>query len=241
MRVHFPKLAAALALGLLVLGSPGRALAAPAALVTYISGQASRVRDGKTEALHTHSELQEGDQVVTAKGARLELTLADKSVLRLDGGSELTLKAADFEGDDKKLTAKLGFGKIWAKVNSILGGQSHFDVETRNAVAGVRGTTFRVDARHDASALVRVYAGAVAVAGMRTPHPAHEAANAPRKEVPGPTEVSKHEYEKLLGAMMQVKVSSNGELGEPAAFTEKEEAKDSWVAFNEQRDAKPAQ
>jgi hypothetical protein len=105
-------------------------------------------------------------------------------------------------------------------------------------VAGVRGTTFRVDAKHDASALVRVYAGAVAVVGTRTPRPSHEAANAPRKEVPGPSEVSKTQYEKLLGAMMQVKVTSDGELGEPAKFTEKEEARDSWVAFNQQRDAK---
>ncbi len=239
MRIDFQKLAigASLLAGLAVLGAAFPALAAPAALVTYISGQAARVRDGQSEALHTHSELQEGDKITTAKGGRLELTLADKSVLRMDGGSELTLKAASFEGDDKKLTAKLGLGKLWAKVNSVLGGQSHFDVETQNAVAGVRGTTFRVDAKHDDSALVRVYAGAVAVVGTRTPRPAHET-GAARKEVPGPSEVSKHEYEKLLGAMMQVKIAANGELGEPAAFTEKEEAKDSWVAFNQQRDSK---
>ncbi len=239
MRIDFRKLgsAASLIVGLLVFGNAHQALAAPAALVTYISGQASRVRDGQSEALHTHSELQEGDKVVTAKGGRLEITLADKSVLRLDGGSEVTLKAANFEGDDKKLTAKITFGKIWAKVNSVLGGQSHFDVETQNAVAGVRGTTFRVDAKHDSSALVRVYAGAVAVVGTRTPRPSHEAGGT-RKEVPGPSEVSKTQYEKLLAAMMQVKIASNGELGEPEAFTQKEEAKDSWVAFNQQRDSK---
>ena len=237
MRIDFRKLAVSLVVGLLVLGNAGQALAAPAALVTYVSGQASRVRDGQSEALHTHSELQEGDKVVTAKGGRLELTLADKSVLRLDGGSEVILKAANFEGDDKKLTAKITFGKIWAKVNSVLGGQSHFDVETQNAVAGVRGTTFRVDAKHDSSVLVRVYAGAVAVVGSRTPRPSHEAGGN-RKEVPGPSEVSKTQYEKLLAAMMQVKVASNGDLGEPEAFTQKEEAKDSWVAFNQQRDSK---
>jgi hypothetical protein len=239
MRIDFRKLgtAASLLAGLAVLGAAFPALATPAALVTYISGQASRVRDGQSEALHTHSELQEGDKITTAKGARLELTLADKSLLRLDGGSEVTLKAASFEGDDKKLTAKISFGKIWAKVNSVLGGQSHFDVETQNAVAGVRGTTFRVDAKHDSSALVRVYAGAVAVVGTRTPRPSHEAGGA-RKEVAGPSEISKAQYEKLLAAMMQVKVTANGELGEPEAFTQKEEAKDSWVAFNQSRDAK---
>jgi len=239
MRIDFRKLgtAASLVVGLVLLGAASTAWATPAALVTYISGTASRVRDGQSEALHTHSELQEGDKVVTAKGARLELTLADKSLLRMDGGSEVTLKTASFEGDDKKLSAKLSFGKIWAKVNSVLGGQSHFDVETQNAVAGVRGTTFRVDAKHDSSALVRVYAGAVAVLGTRTPRPSHEAGGA-RKEVPGPNEVSKTQYEKLLAAMMQVKVAANGDLGEPEAFTQKDEAKDSWVAFNQQRDAK---
>jgi hypothetical protein len=237
MRIDFRRLATAVALAAM-LGAATPALAAPAALVTYISGTASRVRDGQSEALHTHSELQEGDKIVTAKGGRLELTLADKSVLRLDGGSEVTLKTASFEGDDKKLTAKITFGKIWAKVNSVLGGQSHFDVETQNAVAGVRGTTFRVDAKHDSSALVRVYAGAVAVVGTRTPRPSHQTAGGERKEVPGPAEVSKAQYEKLLAAMMQVKVAANGDLSEPEAFTQKEETKDSWVTFNEQRDSK---
>jgi hypothetical protein len=33
-------------------------------------------------------------------------------------------------------------------------------------------------------------------------------------------------------------VAANGDLSEPEAFTQKEEAKDSWVAFNEQRDGK---
>ena len=105
------------------------------------------------------------------------------------------------------------------------------------AIAGVRGTTFRVDAKHDASALVRVYAGAVAVAGTRTPRMAHQTGGE-RKEVAGPSEVTKQQYEKLLASMMQVKVTSNGELGEPEKFSEADDAKDAWVAFNQQRDAK---
>jgi hypothetical protein len=228
---------AGLAIGLLLTAARPALGAEPAATVSYLSGEASRVRGDQTEALHTRSALQEGDRILTSKGARLELTLADQSLLRLDGGSELTLKTASFDGDQKKLTAKLGFGKVWAKVNSILGGQSHFDVETQNAVAGVRGTTFRVDAKHDASALVRVYAGAVAVAGTRTPRPSHQNAGE-RQEIAGPQEVSKQQYEKLLASMMQVKVSSNGELGEPEKFSQADDAKDSWVAFNQQRDAK---
>lgn len=227
---------AALVLGVTVASSRPARAAVPAATVTFLSGEATRVAGAdKPQKLADKSELREGDKVVTSKGARLELTLADQSVIRLDGGSELTLKVASADGEGKKFTAKLGLGKLWAKVNSVLGGQSHFDVETQNAVAGVRGTTFRVDAKHDNSALVRVYAGAVAVAGIGTPRPAHHES---RHEVAGPQEVSKQKYEKLLAAMMQVKVAANGELGEPEKFSAADDDKDAWVAFNQQRDSK---
>jgi hypothetical protein len=227
----------AMAAGLLLALTPAKAHAA-AATVTFLSGDATRERVGQKDSLAEKSELLEGDIVRTAKSARIELTLADQSVVRLDGGSEFSLKSATLNGDEKKFTGKLSFGKVWAKVNSVLGGQSHFDVETQNAVAGVRGTTFRVDAKHDASALVRVYAGAVAVAGTRTPHAAHQGPGGERHEVAGPSEISKQQYEKLLASMMQVKISSNGELGEPEKFTEADDSKDSWVAFNQQRDGK---
>ena len=55
-------------------------------------------------------------------------------------------------------------GKLWAKVTSAIHGEQKFQVETENAVAGVRGTTFRVDANQDKSVRVRVYDGQVAVA-----------------------------------------------------------------------------
>ena len=222
--------------GLLALVPGVARAAAPAATVTFLAGEAFREHGGKKDKLAEKVDLAEGDKVRTSKGARLELTLADQSVVRLDGDSELTLKAASLAGDEKMFTAKLGFGKLWAKVNSVLGGQSHFDVETQNAVAGVRGTTFRVDARHDASALVRVYAGAVAVAGARTPQTSHHEVGGPRKEVPGPAEISKQQFEKLLASMMQVKVAANGELGEPEQFSAADDSKDAWVAFNQQRD-----
>jgi hypothetical protein len=178
----------------------------------------------------------EGDRIETAKGAKLELTLADKSVLRLDGATVFTLKAANVGASGTQVTGKITVGRIWAKVASVLGGSSHFDIETQNAVAGVRGTTFRVDAHRDDSALVRVYAGAVAVATKAVPSAHHAGKPGERQEVAGPTEVTKKQYEKLLAAMMQVKVSANGDLSEPEKFAATDDQKDSWVVFNQQRD-----
>jgi hypothetical protein len=213
----------------------GTARAAPAATVSFLTGTAKLTHAGAETDLAQGGAVEAGDQVATGKASRLELVLADKSVVRVGPSSKITVKEASFAADgQKKFSAKLVLGKLWAKVSSTLGGESHFDVETDNAVAGVRGTTFRVDAHHDRSVLVRVYAGAVAVASAnRLPMAGHDDN---KHEVAGPEEISKHAYEKLLAKMMEVKVSATGELGEPQSFTAAGEGKDAWVAWNEQRD-----
>jgi hypothetical protein len=225
----------------LLLGAARTSSAAePAGKVTFLTGSAERHRSGHSEALALGSPVVLGDQVTTGAASRVEITLADRSAVRLDENSKLVIQQADFGGTEgqKQFAAKLTLGKLWSKVTSVLGGQSRFEVATDNAVAGVRGTTFRVDAHKDHSVLVRVYAGAVAVASANPlPASAKGKSSQGRHEVPGPSQVTKEKYEKLLAAMMQVKVAATGELGEPEAFAMADEAKDSWVAWNQQRDS----
>jgi hypothetical protein len=222
-----------LALGIWI--GAGTARADAAGQVSFLSGTAKLKHAGAVGDLAQGGSVEAGDEVSTATASRLELTLADKSVVRLGPSSKLVVREASFAGDgQKKFSTKLLLGKLWARVASTLGGESHFDVETDNAVAGVRGTTFRVDAHHDHSVLVRVYAGAVAVASAnRLPMQGH---GSNRHEVAGPQEVDKHTYEKLVAKMMEVKVSATGELGEPQSFTAEADSKDNWVAWNQQRD-----
>jgi hypothetical protein len=214
--------------------------AEPAGQVSFLTGTAERNHGGQSEALAIGSPVVLGDEVTTAGNSRIEITLADRSAVRLDENSKLVIQQADFAGaaGHKQFVAKLALGKLWSKVTSVLGGQGRFEVATDNAVAGVRGTTFRVDAHADRSVLVRVYAGAVAVASA-TQLPGHtqgKTSSAGRHEVAGPSQVTKQKYEKLLAAMMQVKVASSGEIGEPEHFAQADDAKDSWVAWNQRRD-----
>jgi hypothetical protein len=227
---------------------------APAGSITFLSGEATRSQGKTREALKSGSTFYQGDVVETASRSRVELTLSDASVLRLGPLSRVELDAAAFGAstDDRKVSAKLRVGNVWASVTKALGGESRFEVKTENAVAGVRGTTFRVDASKDKSVVVKVYSGTVAVAAGPIPRPAHGGAEAapegqeagkaggkkPRTQVAGPREVTREQWEKIVTAMMQVRVAADGSPAEPEEFALAQA--DEWETWNRERDAAAA-
>jgi len=81
--------------------------------------------------------------------------------------------------------------------------------------------------------VVRVYSGAVAVAGGGLPRPEHQPGE-PRHQVPGPQEVTREQWEKIVTTMMEVRVSAAGQPEEPRAFALA--ADDPWETWNRQRD-----
>jgi hypothetical protein len=181
--------------------------------VSLVEGTAQARRGGNIpHDLRQGSSVQQGDLVETGDDSRLELKLPDASALRLGPRARLALAAAHFERGParRQLSVRLLSGKVWAKVTPVPGGGQRFQIETENAVASVRGTTFRIDAHEDRSVLVRVYSGTVAV--------------------------GRKAWEKLIGRQMQILISADGTPGIPASFTEADEAGDDWSAWNRKRD-----
>jgi hypothetical protein len=236
-RFFWSRAAAALLL-LLAAAFPAARLVAEGAPAeaTLVEGKAERKSGEKTGPLQQGSHVSAGDLLTTGEDGRVELRFADKSLLRIGPSAKLQLTAAHFSGGPakRKMTVQLFFGNIWAKVTSIVSGEQRFQVETENAVAGVRGTTFRVDAKSDKSVLVRVYAGAVAVAKPIYASSRKEE----RHEVAGPEEVSRDKWEHLVGAQMQIAIAADGTPGQPQAFTPEDEKDDSWAKWNQERDEK---
>ena len=208
--------------------------------VSFLQGTASSLPggNGAPAALAVKSQVFENDAVTTGPNTKLELKLKDGSVIRLGAASKLVIKSAYFgKSGEKNFSAKLMFGQVWSKVSGLLGGDSKFEVETDNAVAGVRGTTFRVDAKADKSVLVRVYAGTVAMASGTAPT-AGEHKPSKRRQVAGPKAISRDQWEKIVGRMMQLAVNADGTAGDPVAFTEADDKGDEWAAWNNSMDAK---
>ncbi len=221
------------------LAAPAPSTPPSAGVITFLDGEASRLATGKVVKLKSGAAIYQGDVIETSRRTRVELTLVDQSVLRLGPLSRVELDAAAFGqgADDRKVSAKLRVGNVWASVTKSLGGEARFEVRTDNAVAGVRGTTFRVDASKDKSCVVKVYSGTVAVAAGPLPRPQHGAAPAggARQQVAGPKEVTREQWERIVTSMMQVRVAADGSAAEPETFAMAEA--DEWETWNRERDA----
>jgi hypothetical protein len=216
--------------------------------VSFLAGDATRTAAGKPERLAVGSQVLVGDVLETQRRTRLEVKLGDGSVLRLGPASRATVEAAVFGKtvDERKVSARLLVGKVWANVAKAVGGEQRFEVQTENAVAGVRGTTFRVDAATDRSVVVKVYSGTVAVASgavLRHEHrgeggepPVEAGAKPERRPIAGPREVTREQWERIVTSMMEVRVSSEGVPGDPQTFALAGK-QDEWEDWNRKRDA----
>lgn len=150
---------------------PVAALAAEVGRVEVLSGKAVRLAaDGKKSALRVGARVEVGDTLRVDRG-NLKLRLTDQSVLMLGEKAQLRLDAAQFQGlERRRFGATLLAGSVWARVKKALAGsERNFEVATERAVAGVRGTEFRVDVRFlDGQSFTRVtvWEGSVYVRGQ---------------------------------------------------------------------------
>jgi hypothetical protein len=135
-------------------------------------------------------------------------------------------------------------GKTWANVSKIFGLRGRFAVSTKTAVAGVRGTIYRVNVEEDNSVLVKVYWGEVGVSSAPKPDTASQPQQImkPTKvlgphPVAGPHPVSMEEWTYIVKSMQQIFIRPDGTPTKPMPFLAIEDIND-WVRWNQERDKK---
>ncbi|MDP8205660.1 MAG: FecR family protein [Candidatus Electryonea clarkiae] len=192
-----------------------------------------------------------GYSIRAGKESRVELTLADKSVIRI--GENAIFEVENLKMKDGSLSGetKLPFGKMWSKMKKL--GADGVKVKSPNAVMAIRGTTFRADAAIDSSLSLWVYEGQVDVNQLsnlqheeekqlqppqQTPVPGGPPVPVQppdRRPVPGPYQVTLSEWLQIT-AGMKLNLRSDG-MYSHEAFDLDQDKEDNWVGWNMSRDS----
>lgn len=216
------------------------------AKVTALEGIAQAACDGQksVKKLKINDWLKAGCEVSTGERSRMELLLPDSSIVRFSDNTRFKLLQADAVDNGKRdVKIFVTIGKIWSNVRKAIGGKSGFEVSCENAVAGVRGTIYRMNVEDDKSALVKVYEGEVAVAAASAKTDLKPVVSGPPKPVAGPTTivgpkpVTMEQWVYIVKSMQQISINSDGKAEEPKEFSEAED-RDAWVDWNKALDNK---
>ncbi|MBI3285547.1 MAG: FecR domain-containing protein [Burkholderiales bacterium] len=144
---------------------------ASAARVTALAGLASaKPVNGEESPLELGSVLQEGTQIITGKNGFLTLTLPDDSRISIPSNSQVglsKLRKTRYTASPRTEITLLQ-GKIESRIAPLSTNKGRFEVRSPLAVAGVRGTHFRVGLHQDGVAN-EVLSGAVAVGHLDKP------------------------------------------------------------------------
>jgi hypothetical protein len=214
------------------------------ARVNQLEGTAQVLRSGKTtwRSLKVRDTLRGGDEVKTGYRTKVELIMPDYSAVRFADNSHfkiLQLQAGD-ETTPRNVKVHMTIGRGWANLSRSVVKKGHFGLSCENAVAGVRGTIYRMNVEEDKSALVRVYDGQVSVSGGGMDEEKKPIIGPPQKvsgpkPIPGPKKVSMEEWVFIIKAMQQIQIGADGKADKPRDFNEQED-RDDWVDWNKSQD-----
>ena len=214
------------------------------AVITFLEGNAEYKKkdDVKWNALKKDTLLKEGDEVKTLEKTKIELTLSDKSVMRFASNTSFLITQLKSAKGDKGGSAgvKLLLGKFYGNVSKMAKKDSEFKVETKVAVAGVRGTIYRVDMEKDDSYLTRVYEGKIEVSNPPYEIPKPQVVGGPQpvpgpSRIEGPKQVTFEEWVEIVGALQQYSIAPDG-TRKKEKFSLEEDMKLDWVKWNAERD-----
>lgn len=142
---------------LLLLVSLQLPVASPAVAVS-VHGWVEVQTVDKRANLARFDRIQPGARIITHDDASVQLRLASGSLLRLGENTEVSLNQLEHNdpAGQRKESFRLRVGRVWARVTSLFGGDSKFEVETPTAVAGVRGTSFVAEASGEGDRFVLI-------------------------------------------------------------------------------------
>lgn len=180
--------------------------------------------------------LRDGSILQTKGSSRVELTLADDSVVRIgaDSSVELAVDIRNGEKHTRQFQVKLLKGEMWVTLPGLPEGDPPLQVLVAGALLVGNESAFRVVLFPSGAAEMKVYSGYVTASGPFV-FPREDARfllqSGEDGETPGP-----EPWRYRIEPYMKVIVQASGEETKPFRFTARADLSD-WVKWNQSRDA----
>lgn len=130
-------------------------IGAPASAIS-VTGEVTYEVDGIVTVVKRFDEIPERATITTGRNSALSLRFKSGSMIRLADLTQIQLTELVHGAiaGKRKEQIKLLTGKMWARIMKLLGQNSHFEIITRHAAAGVRGTAFWAQASNQDTTFV---------------------------------------------------------------------------------------
>lgn len=146
-------------------------------IVVVASGATMVMRQGKSYQAKIGFKVYEKDYLETGADGKIKIKFKDDNVINLVPNSKLTIEELQFDPakENKKTILNLIYGKVRSSVKQSYNGESYYEVKTKTAVAGVRGTDFVVSYSEDdkLEAKVETISGKVELSDVKKKRKVH--------------------------------------------------------------------
>lgn len=115
-------------------------------IVTALSGEVTATDSGGTETLTEGDPVFMGDIIRTGPDSGVKIVFKDESLISLGDDTELEINEFVYTPTQRKSIANVAKGKVRGIISNIKDRDSQVEFRTKNAVAGIKGTTLYIDA-----------------------------------------------------------------------------------------------
>jgi hypothetical protein len=137
------------------------------AVVKFVIGEVQVQARQQTlwRILRLNNTVAEGDRIKTALNSRVELTMPDGTILKINENTIFDvneIKVPDVDREDR-MKFTVWAGNIWASFKKLVTSRQEREIESPSAVVAVRGTILEMNVDRNQNTTVRVEEGLVAV------------------------------------------------------------------------------
>ncbi len=131
------------------------------AIITFTTGEVQKMKDNQWSPAEINDFIETGDTVKVESDSFCEIQFGNRAVIKIEENTELVFPSIDTSAGQSNVALDLITGSVLSKVNKLAGSES-FEVKTKSAACGVRGTEFMVKSGSTDNTLLAVREGAVA-------------------------------------------------------------------------------